>query len=46
VGPDKVCGTDEKGFPGRFVNVPNEKQQVDLLERFRREGVECKALVS
>lgn len=24
----------------------NEKQQVELLERFHREGLECKALLS
>ena len=30
-----------------LVTCRNEKQQVELLERFRREGgVECKALLS
>ena len=29
-----------------LVTCRNEKQQVGLLERFRREGVECRALVS
>jgi hypothetical protein len=29
-----------------LVTCRDEKQQVELLERFRREGVECKALVS
>jgi hypothetical protein len=29
-----------------LVTCRDEKQQVELLERFRREGVECRALVS
>jgi hypothetical protein len=29
-----------------LVTCRNEKQQVELLDRFRREGVECKALLS
>ena len=28
-----------------LVTCRDEKQQVELLERFRREGVECKALL-
>jgi hypothetical protein len=28
-----------------LVTCRDEKQQVELLERFRREGVECRALV-
>ncbi len=29
-----------------LVTCRDEKQQVELLERFRREGVECRALVA
>jgi len=29
-----------------LVTYRDEKQQVELLERFRREGVECRALLS
>jgi hypothetical protein len=29
-----------------LVSCRDEKQQVELLERFRREGLECKALLS
>jgi hypothetical protein len=29
-----------------LVTCRDEKQQVELLERFRREGVECRALLS
>ena len=29
-----------------LVTCRDKKQQVELLERFRREGVECRALVS
>ena len=29
-----------------LVTCRDEKQQVELLERFRREGLECKALLS
>jgi hypothetical protein len=28
------------------VTCRDEKQQVELLERFRREGLECKPLLS
>ena len=29
-----------------LVTCRDEKQQVELLERFQREGLECKALLS
>jgi hypothetical protein len=29
-----------------LVTCRDEKQQVELLERFRREGLQCKALLS
>ena len=29
-----------------LVTCRDEKQQTELLERFQREGLECKALVS
>jgi hypothetical protein len=39
----------EQGIPEQWlglVTCRDEKQQVELLERFRREGLECKALLS
>ena len=53
--PQPAALTAEAPRPG-IVEVPeqwlvlvtcrDEKQQVTLLERFQREGLECKALVS
>jgi hypothetical protein len=36
----------QSGAPAVLVACRHEKQQVELRERFRSEGLECKALLS